>query len=71
MSIQLQHLKAELTEALENIIDYWSQFSIDTKNGGFIGQIDFNNRPNETSEKGSVLNARLLWSFSAAYKTGF
>jgi mannobiose 2-epimerase len=68
MSIQLQHLKAELTEALENIIDYWSQFSIDTKNGGFIGQIDFNNRPNETSEKGSVLNARLLWSFSAAYK---
>lgn len=68
MSVQLQHLKAELTEALDNIIDYWSQCSIDAKNGGFIGQIDFNNQPNETSEKGSVLNARLLWSFSAAYK---
>jgi cellobiose epimerase len=68
MSIPLQQFKAELTEALENILDYWSQFSIDTKNGGFIGQIDFNNHPNETSEKGSVLNARLLWSFSAAYK---
>jgi cellobiose epimerase len=68
MATKLQHLKIELNTELNTIIDYWSQFSIDATNGGFIGQIDFNNHIHETSEKGSVLNARLLWSFSAAFK---
>src|SRR6187431_708711 len=42
--------------------------TVDEKNGGFIGQIDFNNITNNEAEKGSVLNARILWTFSAAYK---
>jgi mannobiose 2-epimerase len=41
---------------------------MDSKKGGFIGQIDFNEVINVTAEKGSVLNARILWTFSSAYK---
>jgi mannobiose 2-epimerase len=35
--------------------------------GGFYGKIDNDNRVIPGSPKGSVLNARILWSFSAAY----
>jgi cellobiose epimerase len=67
VSTQILHLKTELTAELDNILEYWSQQTIDQKNGGFIGQIDCNEHKNFESEKGSVLNARILWSFSAAY----
>ncbi|QBN20354.1 AGE family epimerase/isomerase [Flavobacterium nackdongense] len=67
MSTQILNLKTELTTELNNILEYWSKQTIDKKNGGFIGQIDCNEFKNFEAEKGSVLNARILWSFSAAY----
>lgn len=69
MSLQLKLLKSELTAELDSILNYWSQRSIDEKNGGFAGQIDFNDHLIAHAEKGSVLNARILWTFSASYKT--
>lgn len=68
MSTQLKQLKNELTTELDAILGYWSQFTIDSQNGGFIGQIDCNNQVHYQSEKGSVLNARILWTYSAAYQ---
>ena len=68
MSVKLKNLKTELTTELDNILEYWSKYAIDQKNGGFIGQIDSNEQINYQSEKGAVLNARILWSFSAAYQ---
>lgn len=68
MSIQLKQLKAELSTELDSILKYWAKHTIDNENGGFIGQIDFNDHIIANSEKGSVLNARILWSFSAGYK---
>ncbi|MNQ47451.1 Cellobiose 2-epimerase [compost metagenome] len=67
MSKQKQ-LKSELTAELDTILKYWSKNTIDNQNGGFIGQIDFNDHLIATAEKGSVLNARILWSFSASYQ---
>jgi mannobiose 2-epimerase len=67
VSTPILNLKTELTTELNNILEYWSKNTIDPKNGGFIGQIDYNEFKNFESEKGSVLNARILWSFSAAY----
>jgi mannobiose 2-epimerase len=61
------NLKAELSAELNNILEYWTKETIDKKKGGFIGQIDCNEHKNFEAEKGSVLNARILWSFSAAY----
>ena len=68
MSVQLQQLKSELTAELDAILKYWSKNTIDNQNGGFIGQIDFKEQLIPNSEKGSVLNARILWSFSASYQ---
>lgn len=69
MSLQLKLLKSELTAELDSILNYWSERTIDEKNGGFVGQIDFNDHLIANAEKGSVLNARILWTFSASYKT--
>lgn len=68
MSTKLKQLKTELSAELDSILKYWSKNTIDKENGGFIGQIDFNEHIIANTEKGSVLNARILWSFSSAYK---
>ena len=68
MSVQLKQLKSELSDELDSILKYWSKHTLDNENGGFVGQIDFNDHIIANAEKGSVLNARILWSFSASYK---
>lgn len=68
-------LQNDLLEAFESIIDYWKNNSIDETNGGFVGQRNFYNELVPNAHKGIILNARLLWTFSAignfneAYKT--
>ncbi len=68
MSANLKQLKAELSAELDSILNYWSKHTLDHENGGFIGQIDFNDHIIANTEKGSVLNARILWTFSSSYK---
>ncbi len=58
---------AELEAELNNILAYWEQYSVDYHQGGFLGKIDQENKVIANSPKGSVLNARILWTFSAAY----
>ena len=50
----------------ENILPFW-QGMLDT-NGGFYGEADFNGNINKTADKGCILNSRILWTFSAAYR---
>jgi len=69
VSLQRKLLKSELTAELNSILNYWSERTVDDQNGGFVGQIDFNDHQIANAEKGSVLNARILWTFSASYKT--
>ncbi|MDN3580063.1 AGE family epimerase/isomerase [Mucilaginibacter flavus] len=63
----LHVLKSELSLELNNIINYWKKYTPDEQHGGFLGKIDNDNRVTADAPKGSVLNARILWSFSAAY----
>jgi cellobiose epimerase len=63
----LTEYKAAMQKELSSILQFWMEHTVDIKNGGFTGQIDFNNQLIETAPKGSVLNARILWSFAAAY----
>jgi len=58
----------EVKAELNDILDYWIRNTHDPVNGGFIGRIDENNIPHPEAPKGSVLNARILWAFSSAYK---
>jgi mannobiose 2-epimerase len=62
-----QTYKQELTAELGNILSYWIANTVDEQQGGFYGKIDNENNVIPASPKGSVLNARILWSFSAAY----
>ena len=68
--LMLQQYKQDLKRELQNILYYWTDYTLDTANGGFVGKIGSDNHVNPTSPKGSVLNARILWTFSAAYASG-
>ncbi|AEW00651.1 N-acyl-D-glucosamine 2-epimerase [Niastella koreensis] len=59
--------KNELQHELLAILDYWLQHAVDEQQGGFYGRIDNSNTKFPDAPKGSVLNARILWTFSAAY----
>lgn len=61
-------LKEEMQAHLVwNILPYWMNNTIDNEHGGFVGRIDGHEHLHEKAGKGSVLNARILWIFSAAY----
>lgn len=65
----LVKLKSELRkELLDNILPYWMKKMPDSVNGGFYGRIDGEERVQSFANKGVVLNARILWTFSAAYR---
>lgn len=52
----------------ENILPFWTQKMVDDKRGGFIGQIDGEDKRHEDADKSIILNTRILWSFSAVYQ---
>ena len=60
-------LKAEIQQELSNILSFWMETTLDTKHNGFIGKMDSLGKIHTEAEKGGVLNARILWTFSAAY----
>jgi cellobiose epimerase len=61
------NIKSKVRYELISITNYWKKQSIDYQNGGFIGEINDQNQPNFQAEKGAVLHARILWTFSAVY----
>ena len=62
-------LKREIQDVLEkNILPFWMEKMVDHEHGGFYGRIDGHGQLHPESEKGAILNARILWSFSAAYR---
>ena len=67
MNHHLTEFQDGFSEELENILKYWIDFGFDNVNGGFIGKRDHYNHQISGASKGVVLNARILWTFSAAY----
>jgi mannobiose 2-epimerase len=60
-------LKGTIEKELDKILNYWSAFAVDAENLGFYGEIANNNQPVSASVKGAVLNARILWTYAAAF----
>jgi mannobiose 2-epimerase len=58
----------ELNVELDNILNFWSKQALDTQRGGFYGKILSSGVRVKDANKGAILNARILWSFSAAYR---
>jgi mannobiose 2-epimerase len=54
-------------ELLENILPFWRQRAVDRQLGGFIGELSNDLRLKPDAPKGLILNARILWTFSAAF----
>ncbi len=55
-------------ELREDILPFWSNRAVDHEGGGFAGSISMDGRPDPMAPKGGVLNARILWTFSAALR---
>ncbi|MDF2923689.1 MAG: N-acyl-D-glucosamine 2-epimerase [Paenibacillaceae bacterium] len=61
-------LKQEMSGELERILQFWLQETVDEENGGFHGWIDSDMTIRPQAPKGLVLHARILWTFSRAYR---
>ncbi len=61
-------LRTETTQNLkENILPFWMDKVVDPA-GGFYGMVLNDGTPIPGADKGAVLNARILWTFSQAYR---
>ena len=62
-------MKREMQEVVENnILRFWLDQMMDYEHGGFYGRMDGNGELHKDAEKGAILNARILWAFSAAFR---
>ena len=65
----IQIMKKEMQDVVQNnILRFWIDKMVDRENGGFYGRMDGQEVLHKDAEKGAILNARILWSFSAAYR---
>ncbi len=60
--------RQQMQRQLRAILNYWMEYTPDHKQGGFIGRVDEKDRPDPNAPKGLVMNSRILWTFSAAYR---
>lgn len=64
----IRNFKDSIKLELQNIFSYWSNKMVDNENGGFYGRRDENDQLVEQAPKGIILNTRILWAFSHAYR---
>jgi len=67
-TFNFSEIRQELNAELASILGFWKTRTIDNENGGFLGQINSQNQIIPNASKGAVLNTRILWTFSAAYR---
>ena len=68
MEAKLKTFREECIKECDNILKWWEKNTLDEENGGFIGQVDFDMTKHPEADKAIVLNARILWTFTAAYR---
>ncbi len=69
MDNAILNLKQEMRDVVENnILPFWLNKMQDRENRGFYGQMRGDGTLVKEASKGGILNARILWSFSAAYR---
>ncbi|QVJ80426.1 mannobiose 2-epimerase [Prevotella sp. khp1] len=69
MNERVDMMKREMQDVVENnILRFWLDQMMDYEHGGFYGRMDGNGELHKDAEKGAILNARILWAFSAAFR---
>ena len=67
-NVEADTLREEVLKDLkENVLHFWEKYAVDPS-GGFYGMILNDGTPRPDEAKGVVLNARILWTFSTAYR---
>ena len=65
----LRTLSHEVHECLtQNILPFWLNNMLDKKRGGWYGRMTGQGVTEKDAPRGAILYARLLWTFSAAYR---
>ena len=69
MKKRIETMRQEMQDVLQsNILRFWLDKMQDDEHGGFYGRMDGHGVLHPEAEKGTILNARILWSFSTAYR---
>lgn len=69
MNNNITTLRSEVEHELTtDILPFWMEKMADKAKGGFYGRIDGDDILHADAPKGAILNGRILWTFSAAYR---
>ena len=67
MNTRTEQLLFETADVLEhNILDWW--LTLRDPRGGFFGEVLSSGEIRQDAPRGAILNARIIWAFSAAYQ---
>ena len=66
---RIEEFKNEVAADLTgNLLPWWSSKTVDYVNGGFYGRINMSDSVFIEADKAGIMNARILWAYSAAYR---
>jgi cellobiose epimerase len=60
--------QAMLDELIKDILPFWMNNTVDNEHGGFYGEVSNDLVVNKEAHKAGVINSRVLWTFSTAYR---
>ncbi len=67
---ELDKFRAQVSEHLFDFyLPFWCGPALDHQNGGWMAWLSNDLKPDRSQPKGLIVNARILWAFSAAYRT--
>ena len=65
---EIDTLKSQLERNLtDNILPFWMNYTVDP-GGGFYGAVANDGKFIPHADKGSIMNSRIIWTFSRAYR---
>jgi mannobiose 2-epimerase len=66
---QLKHFAKRVRDELfGNLMPFWCGPAVDREQGGWMGWLSNDLKPDRTQPKGLILNSRILWAFSAVHQ---
>lgn len=66
---ELEQFSAQVSEHLFGFyLPFWCAPALDPKNGGWMGWLSNDLKPDRSQPKGLIVNARILWAFSAVHQ---
>ncbi len=64
----MEQLARENLAEWKRILAYWEKYTPDFQRGGFHGRLNYENQPIMDAPRSIILTARILWTFSLAYR---